>query len=72
MDVFFMLSSCCRQNMNDLIRLLVDANINILTVEAVSDTDNPDQHILSLLVSHIELKIYYVCKLISILTMNYK
>ena len=37
--------------MNDLIRLLAEADINILTVEAVSDTDNLDQHIQSLLVS---------------------
>ena len=36
--------------MNDLIRLLEEADIHILTVEAVSDTDNPDQHIQSLLV----------------------
>ncbi|XP_072037334.1 gamma-aminobutyric acid type B receptor subunit 2-like [Amphiura filiformis] len=39
-----------RENMNDLIRRLEDANINILTVEAVSDTSNPDQHIQSLLI----------------------
>ncbi|XP_072037397.1 gamma-aminobutyric acid type B receptor subunit 2-like [Amphiura filiformis] len=38
-----------RANIKNLIELLDDANITILTIEAVSDTDNPDQHILSLL-----------------------
>ena len=36
--------------MRNLIRLLEDADIQILTIEAISDIDNPDQHVLSLLV----------------------
>ena len=36
--------------MNDLIRRLHLAGITILTVEAVSDPDQPEQHIRSLIV----------------------
>ena len=41
------------QNVKDLTRRLEDANIHIVTVEAVSDTAKPERHIESLLVMKI-------------------
>ena len=39
--------------MEDLIGRLQDDDISIVTIEAITDIDNPDQHIQSLLVSFV-------------------